>query len=318
MCSALQCNALQDSDYYDCLVKWETWLKNANSRAFALTFILASIKIFLVCVWFCVPKLSNNRSPIMRSTLNTLAMACLSLGLLTGESLAGVVSYIGEDLQFTANPTVRTNSDAAAANFIAAASGLGSVAAINFEASPLGSFSNLAVAPGVTMSGTDFGGNQQTIRNTTNFPSYPSVDGSNTTIGGSRFVEMQGGTLVFTFAQPTQFFGAYVTGVQTNFFADTISFSDGSSQSITLAGAGTSRFVGETAFVGFTDAGKSITSVTITASDSVGADFIGVDDVMYQAASVPEPSSLVMFGLAGFTMGCYARARGRRMTPGVR
>lgn len=249
----------------------------------------------------------------MGKATNRLAIAVLGLGLVAGECRAGLVTYIGEDLQPTANPTVRTNSDAAAAMFMTAASTLGSVGTINFESAPLGSFSNLQVAPGVTIDGTDQNGNSQTIRNSTNFPSYPSVDGSNTTPGGSQFVEVKGGTLVFTFAQPTQFFGVYLTGVQTNFFADSIVFSDGSIQRITLVGAGTSRNVGETAFLGFTDAGASITSITLIAGDTSGNDFIGADDVSFQTASVPEPSSLALCGIAGVMAACYARARRRRI-----
>jgi hypothetical protein len=240
----------------------------------------------------------------MRSTLKLLTVACLSLGLSAGVANAGTITFVGEDLELTANPTVRTNSDAAHAAFVTAASLIGSISTITFETAPLGSFTNLTVASGVTMNGTDIFGNPQTIRNTSNFPSYPSVDGSNTTLGGSHFVEMQGGTLVFTFADPTQFFGAYLTGVQTNFFADTVSFNDGTSQSITLVGAGTSSNVGETAFVGFTDAGKLITSITINAGTIASADFIGVDDASYQtvaAAAVPEPATLTLtaLGLAG-------------------
>src|SRR5579864_795214 len=135
----------------------------------------------------------------MKSTLRLFAMACCSLGLSSGMANAGPITFVGEDLQLTANPTVRTNSDAAHAAFVLAASGIGSISTITFEAAPLGAFSNLTVAPGVAMNGTDVNGLQQTIRNTSDFPSYPSVDGSNTTSGGSHFVEMIGGSLVFTF-----------------------------------------------------------------------------------------------------------------------
>jgi hypothetical protein len=240
----------------------------------------------------------------MRGTLKLFTVACLSLGLSSSVANAGPITFVGEDLQPTANPTVRTNSDAAHAAWVLAASGVGSISTITFETAPLGSFTNLTVASGVTMNGTDVSGLPETIRNTSDFPAYPSVDGSNTTSGGSQFVEMIGGTLVFTFAQPTQFFGAYLTGVQHNFFADTVSFNDGTPQSITLLGAGTSQQVGETAFVGFTDAGKSITSITISAGTPASWDDIGVDDVSYQtqtAAAVPEPASLILLGsgLAG-------------------
>src|SRR6202034_3941257 len=100
-------------------------------------------------------------------------------------------------------------------------------------------FSSLTVAPGVTMTGKDVNGNNQTIRNSSNFPSFPSVDGSNTTPGGSQFVEMIGGTLTFTFATPTQFFGAYLTGVQDFGQTDTFTFSDGTSETIDAPNTGT-------------------------------------------------------------------------------
>ena len=152
---------------------------------------------------------------------------------------AGLVTFIGEDLQPNPGATVRTNSDLAATAFRTAAQAIGPVGTINFEAAPLGAFTNLTVATGVTINGTDINGAAQTIRNTSNFPAFPSLDGSNTTAGGSQFVEMQAGTLTFTFAQPTQYFGAYLTGVQTTYFNDSVNFSDGTSQSIVLGGVGT-------------------------------------------------------------------------------
>ena len=125
---------------------------------------------------------------------------------------------------------------------------------------------------------------------------------------------MFGGTLVFTFATPVQFFGAYLSGVQTAFFADTITFSDGTSQTIFVPGTGTSSTVGELAFVGFTDAGKSISSITITAGlPGTGQDAIGVDDVRYQsaAATAPEPGSVSLM-LTGCLFGFALSVRRHR------
>ncbi len=240
-----------------------------------------------------------------------ISTVLLGFGLMTGWAHAGLTTFVGEDLQPTANPGAHPNADAAAAAFRSAALAVGPVGTITFDSSPVGAFSSLTVAPGVTMTGTDYHGNNQTIRNTTNFPSYPSVDGSNTTPGGSQFVEMIGGTLTFTFAAPTQFFGAYLTGVQTDFYQDKITFNDGTSQTISLTGAGTSSSVGEIAFIGFVDPGKSISSITITASDNNGADAIGVDDVSFQPGAVPEPSSLILCVLAAATAGCW-QVRSRR------
>jgi len=105
---------------------------------------------------------------------------------------------------------------------------------------------------------------------------------------------MMGGSVTFTFATPTQFFGAFLSGVQ-NFTQDTITFSDGSSQTIDVPEAGTSSSIGELVFVGFTDAGKSISSVTVNAGTNAFDD-IGVDDVRYQSATstVPEPGSMAL------------------------
>ena len=186
------------------------------------------------------------------------------------------------------------NSTAAAASFDTAASLIGNISIITFESAPVGSFTNLTVAPGVSISGTSRDGNNQTINNTFD-ASFPSLDGYNTTSGGAKFAEMLGGSLVFTFNTPIQFFGAYLSGVQ-NFVQDTITFSDGSAQTINVPEAGTSNSIGELVFVGFTDAGKSISSVTINAGTN-GFDAIGVDDVRFQSntsTAVPEPGSAVL------------------------
>jgi hypothetical protein len=77
--------------------------------------------------------------------------------------------------------------------------------------------------------------------------------------------------------------------------------------------AGTSNSVGALDFVGFTDAGKSITSVTINAgSHTLGWDDIGVDDVQFgPAAAGPEPASLAIFGTALAGLGAIRRRRKR-------
>jgi hypothetical protein len=246
------------------------------------------------------------------SFLVSLGIAASTVLVTAGSASAALTLYVGEDLISTSAPLPASsapNSLAAATAF--AATGVGSP--ITFEGAPLGAFVNLSVAPGVTINGTDQFSASQTIRNTTNFPSYPSVDGFNTTPGGSYFVELQGGSLTFTFAQSIQSFGAYLSGVQTNFFHDSVTFSDGSSQSIALTGSGTSSNVGELAFVGFTDPGKSISSVTIVAGGSGGYDFIGVDDVRFRTTvtGVPEPATWAMM-LVGFGgLGVVLRSRRR-------
>jgi hypothetical protein len=242
-----------------------------------------------------------------------LTAALCTLALSGVYASASPITFVGHDI-VTTTTSAHPNSSAAAASFFTAASAIGTVSTITFESAPLGSFSSLTAAPGVIVTGTDINGNNQTIRNTSNSPAFPTLDGFNTTPGGANFIEVQAGTVTFTFATPTQFFGAYLTGVQ-NFFPDEdITFSDGTSEFIDVPESGTSGSVGAVDFVGFTDAGKSISSITIDAgSANTGADYIGIDDVSYQSATnttssvTPEPDSIVLV-----LTGCLGLAAGIR------
>jgi hypothetical protein len=227
----------------------------------------------------------------------------LALLVSAASASSAVVTFTGEDIVATTTSPHPTSS-AAATSFDAAAAAIGNVSVLTFESAPLGSFASLTVAPGVTISGTSAAGINQSILNASNFPAAPTLDGYNTTAGGSQFVEVQGGSLTFTFANPVQFFGAYFSGVQ-DFFTDVITFSDGTAQTIDLPEAGTSSSIGALDFVGFTDAGKTISSITVNAgSFAAGYDDIGIDDVRFQAAAsaVPEPSSVGLLLVGALTV----------------
>ncbi len=160
-------------------------------------------------------------------------LSCITMLLLVSTSLQAQVAYTATDS--AAGPaSPRPLSDAKAAQFDAAASLLGPVNLITFEGVALGNISNTTIASGVTINGVNNSNLPLTINNTPNFPSNPELDGYNTTLGGAKYVEMTGGALTFTFASPIQAFGAYITGPQPFFFIDTITFNDGTSQSITL------------------------------------------------------------------------------------
>jgi hypothetical protein len=227
--------------------------------------------------------------------------------------------FQGEDIMPTTT-SPHPLSAAAAASFDAAVLGLGGGTTVTFEGAPLGSFSSLADGFGNTVSGADYQGNNQTIRNTSNFPSFPTLDGYNTTSGGAKFIEVQGGTLTFTFVSPVYAFGAYFSGVQ-NFFNTTVSFNDGSSQSFVIPNAGTSSSVGALTFFGFTDVGAAISGITINAGNAqTGADFLGVDDVRFAVratGAVPEPGTWAMLML-GFGMTGFALRRRSKVTARVR
>jgi hypothetical protein len=246
----------------------------------------------------------------MITATRRIAFALVLMGLLADRAPASSVTFTATDVGVgpgAAHPL----SSAAAASFDAAAAALGPVSLITFESAPVGNFASLAVAPGVTLTGADETGAQLFINNVPSSPSIPALNGFNTTPGGANYLEMQGGNATFTFASPTQFFGAYFTGVQPAFFNSFLAFSDGSTQMVSIPNP--SQTAGGITFVGFTDAGKSISSVTVIASmpmPGTGADFIGVDDVRYQTTAVPEPSSLTLSGVAGLIgLACALRRR---------
>ena len=63
-------------------------------------------------------------------------------------------------------------------------------------------------------------------------------------------------------------------------------------------------------FLGFTDSGKLISSITVNVQLGGTGDIIGIDDVRIVAA--PEPTSLAIFGLMGLAGAGYAGWRRRK------
>jgi hypothetical protein len=234
-------------------------------------------------------------------TLMRLSIAVFLVALCAAQAQGALVIYSGWDVANSGDP--RPNADAAAAAFDLAASGLGPVATINFESASTGPFSNYLVAPGVTMDGLDINSLPQEVHNFAIGPP-DGLFGYNTTVSGTQFVYMSAGDLTFTFATPVQSFGAYISGLQLAF--NSLNFFDGANQTIPLPLP--SNTLGGVAFVGFTDVGQSITSVTIS---TIG-DLIGVDDVRFGVA--PEPSSLVLATLGLIALGMCRMRKDRRST----
>ena len=250
--------------------------------------------------------MSNRKSAKRCSVRRNLLPAVCLCALFGSRASATSMTFTSEDLGVGPG-SAAPNSAVSAASFYAAAAALGPVSIITFENSPIGSFSSLNVAPGVALSGADAIGGYQSILNSPAFPANPSLAGFNTTPGGANYASMDGGSLVFDFSTPTQFFGAYLSGIQTYFYQDTVTLtlSDGSTQVMDVPGIATSGSKGALDFVGVTEPGASISSVAINAGmPSSGYDAIGVDDVQYQGQNIsvtPEPSSLLLVstGLLG-------------------
>jgi hypothetical protein len=208
-----------------------------------------------------------------------LVAGALVVAGFAGRAKAGTITtYLGADNNVSSLAQM-TNSVAAETAFVAAAPGL---SLITFET---------AVPASVTIVGGSI----------TNNSGCGQLCGFNTTAGGQNFYLLDGGTGTFTFTTAIDAFGMYITGLQTDLVAqETITFSDGSSQTInTPASTG-----GGGAFMGFTDIGASIVSVSYNAT----SDIVSLDDVRYGnvSSSVPEPSSLLLLGTGLLVLGMVA------------
>ena len=241
---------------------------------------------------------------------SSILLAAVAFAALSAPAGAQVVTFSGVDAG--ANSTdPRPLSTAAATAFNAALLGLGTSRTINFEgsAAALGNFSSLTIGS-TTITGTNYFGNTsgQSISNTA-YGTPDGVYGYNTTSGGSKFLQLLGGTVTFTFASPIDAFGAYFTGVQ--LAGETVNFSDGSSQTLAIPNPGSD---GGVEFLGVTDAGRSISSVVVNAQN----DLIGIDDVRFAslAGAAPEPGTWAMM-IVGFGLAGYALRRRQKVTTRV-
>lgn len=216
-------------------------------------------------------KLQVSKSVTAKALVGGLAALALS-----GSANAALTVYSGFDPGASA---IGALSGAAAGAFDVA---VGAHNTITFEN---------AVPAGVAIS-------RGSITNT--FGCAPALCGFNTTSGGAFALSVFGGLVTFTFTAPISSFGAYFTGVQIT--ANNMSFNDGAAHTIAIPGT---LATGGISFVGFTDFGKSISSITIDMNNDV----VAVDDIRYLAAAVPEPETyaLMLAGLAA--MGTVARRR---------
>jgi hypothetical protein len=222
------------------------------------------------------------------------ACGLLSAILCGAPANAAVVIYSGYDVS-AQNLNTKPNADAAHNAYLAATAGVANAFTSSFEGTTPGNLTSFDLGGGGVMTGAANGGTPQVFRN--QLQCQYALCGGNTTVGGNTYLGVTGGSVTFTFLKPIQSFGAYFTGAQ--FPGMTLTFNDGSAQSIEVPGL----FGAD--YVGFTDFGRSISKITFNAK----TDFMAIDDVTFTLSPAPEPASWALM-IAGFGLaGCALRTR---------
>lgn len=236
----------------------------------------------------------------LKTLIAPITALAFALTLINPKSAQALTFYSGIDAGVGPGDS-RPSSDAAANSFDATARSLGTLSTITFEDLAVTANPSLDIAPGITATWFNNGGN--TIVDVNSQTVAQSIGlGYNTTPGGRLFAQVayaypdytQPVEVTFTFATPIQAWGAYFTGVGTADGSTIVQFSDGTLQTQSVFGPAT----GGVSFLGFTDPGKLISSITVlqTPVGGAAADIFGIDDMRY-VSSIPTPALLP--GLVG-------------------
>jgi PEP-CTERM motif len=231
-----------------------------------------------------------------------LTYCALGLTFAAGTASAALATYYGAD-----NGVISGANSSAALNSYLAATGGNSLIDFQGLGNNLDNFANVTIGTGVslTVTGSADGG-------IVSQGAHAQLGGFNASASGSKWLQLYpavdsstGATAVFNFGTAINGFGAFLTDTQPGVPGGiTVSFNDGTPHSLGITKTDSSS--GRVLFFGFTDFGKSFSSVTInTRATSSPRDIFGIDDVrfaaapaaIFAAAVVPEPGSLTLLGL---------------------
>ena len=230
---------------------------------------------------------------------------------------AGPITYSGVDAGVGPGGA-RTNSAAAESAFKTAIAGAsGTPGTVDFELATPGYYTNFNVGSiKFTLTGVTNDAGAGVSTDTAD----PAVLGYNTTAGGDTFLrvvpifDIGTVTVDIDFQQPTEYFGAYFTGLGTaagNLFFD---FNNGSPQSLSVPGTpgGGVRYFGVTSF------GEPFQVMRLSLRNVVGTrDIYGIDDITGGGVEngdvidnpIPEPGTLLLTGLGVAIAGLKRRRR---------
>jgi hypothetical protein len=220
---------------------------------------------------------------------------------LASPAAASPVLYVGHDTGVTYLSPLPASDAAHAAWGSAVAGNAEPIQTLTFEDATVGTFTSTTVdGVGLTFTGQ---GPAAGISNAN--PSGFST--WNTTAGGSNYVfdetpasvnagDTVSSMLTFSFANPTDAFGAYITGLGTD---ATFNYTfDPGTGTVTVNGTGDALGFNVAQFFGFTNFGQPFTTLNMNLSavtPFAGYVYvIGVDDV---SVAAPEPATLSLLGL---------------------
>jgi PEP-CTERM motif/Beta-galactosidase second all-beta domain len=268
------------------------------------TFALVAIALTGLVIW--------RKGRVMKKLAKVLLLLVFAATTMTTASFSNVITFAGNDPGAQAVDP-KPNSSAAAAAFDASAGVLGGLNLVTFESLPLGQFSSMTLAPGVTATQVNNDPAAGGIVTEGYATPVGAATGYNTTPGGARFLgfvalfDIGTARLDISFSNPIQAWGAYAVGLDSG-AAGTVNveFDDGTANSFQLADTSPAGVQ----FFGFTDANRSIVAVSLVETGISGGsrDIYGVDDMRY--VLVPEPSTFALAGLS--IVGLLAIIRRRR------